>query len=344
MITASHNPYQDNGIKIFSAGHKLSPSQETSIERSIDSISLVSEMFFGKKKILEDDPIDIYRNLFTKLYVNTGLKIGLDLANGATCRTAKGIFGRFSKQLFYIGDEPDGKNINDGVGSTHPEALVELVGKNSLDVGFAFDGDGDRVIAVGKDGRIFDGDILIYVIACYLKAIGLLEKNTVVLTKMSNLGIIKALERKGIDVVSTDVGDKYVLEEMESSGYLLGGENSGHIINRLLLDTGDGVLNAAFILKIIHETGKSLEEMSADVVLFPSKMYNLRDIDRNLVDHPAIRSLIGELQSELGEDGKILVRASGTEPVIRIAVTAETEEAVDKIIGLVKDEFERISL
>ncbi|HPF42388.1 MAG TPA: phosphoglucosamine mutase [Bacillota bacterium] len=339
MITASHNPYQDNGIKIFVSGRKLTLKEEMAIENNIDAVSLVSEMFFGKKKSLEDDPMDIYLNLFRKMIVRVPLSIGLDLANGATCKTAPVVFPRFSDRIFYIGNNPDGRNINDNVGSTHPESLSRTVEKNKLDIGFAFDGDGDRVIMVGNDGLIYDGDMMIYIFACYLKERSLLKKNTVVLTKMSNLGIIKALESKDINVVLTDIGDKYVMEEMDKEGYILGGENSGHIINRLLLDTGDGVLNATFMLKILHDTETTVSNLTKDVVLYPDKLKNLRNIDPQLTKDPDIVRFIEKRKEELGTDGRILVRPSGTEPVIRIAVSAKTMDEVDEIIESITNVF-----
>jgi len=242
--------------------------------------------------------------------------------------------------LTIIADQPDGTNINLGVGSTHLEALLKLVKEQHLDVGFAFDGDGDRLMAVDALGHIFDGDMLIYIIGVYLKSKDLLNDNTVVLSKMCNLGIIKAFERAGISVLQTDVGDKYVLEALETKNLTLGGENSGHVINRYLLNTGDGVLNASMLVKIMTETHLSLTELTADIQMYPDRLVNLKNIDKALVLEPLVIKTVERVKNRLGDNGKVLVRASGTEPLIRVSVQAATEtlmnEAIDELIGAIR--------
>lgn len=343
MVTASHNPYQDNGIKIFDSGNKLFAQMETKIERMLDGIEKIPTRSKIGKELSIADPFSEYHKLFTSIFVPSHLAIGLDLANGATCATAKQIFSAFSPSIFYIGDTPDGKNINQQVGSTHLDAIISLVRTNHLDLGFAFDGDGDRVLVVDANGTVYDGDYLIYILADYLKANRLLKHDTVVLTKMSNLGIIKALSELGIRTIQTDIGDKYVLEELQKNNYVLGGENSGHIINRTLLETGDGVLNAALILRILTVSGRSLAELTSRITMYPDQLLNLRGIPSALATHPDVQALVESIRVELGTDGKILVRASGTEPLIRIFVSASTKEIVENKVEEIRLLLESLS-
>jgi phosphoglucosamine mutase len=260
------------------------------------------------------------------------MKIAIDLANGATYAIGKRIFSKITPYLFVIGDHPDGKNINLGVGSTHLESLIDLVKTHKIDIGFAFDGDGDRLMAVDQHGTIYDGDQLIYIIACYLKEKQLLKNNTVVLTKISNLGIIKALERAGIHTLQADVGDKYVLEALETNDLTLGGENSGHVINRYLLNTGDGVLNAVMITKILKTKRKTLSELTSDIHMYADRLVNLTNIDKSLVKNHLVTAAVEKVKSELGNEGTVLVRASGTEPLIRVSVQAPTLAIVNQAI------------
>ncbi len=332
MITASHNPYQDNGIKVFKIGKKLYASEESALEDILNDIHKAPILGEHGRSIASVDPFKLYYKLYHHMHIKTSLKIGLDLANGATYAIGKRIFQKITPYLEIIGDTPDGKNINLGVGSTHLEKLIDMVQSKKLDVGFAFDGDGDRLLAIDSNGSIIDGDKLIYIIANYLKDKNRLNDNTVVLTKMSNLGIIKALSRNGIQTIQTDVGDKYVLEALETNNYTLGGENSGHVINRYLLNTGDGVLNAVLLVKIMKETKKSLRELCGDVTLYPDKLVNLRDIDKSLIKEPSVIETVEKMKLALGEEGLVLVRASGTEPLIRISVQAKTNDMVDSTI------------
>lgn len=340
MLSGSHNPYHDNGIKIFKYGKKLSPEEENVIELFLNSFGTVNLEEKGKACALTDG-FEIYKELYDKLNVHTNLKIGFDFSNGSACEIGEKIIQNLGCYYLTTGNNPDGLNINQGCGSMHPHNLVNLVRENGLDLGFTFDGDADRVLAVSGDGRILDGDYLIYLYAQYLLEKGCLNGSGVVLTKMSNLGLFKALEAKGISVEVTDVGDKYVFEALEKTGYVLGGENSGHIINLTLLDTGDGILNAVYLLKILEEKQIKLEDAARDLVLYPEKTYNLKDVSKEVLKHPEVEKKISEMKERLGANGKIVVRPSGTEPVIRISVSSETQEEVElylgEIINLLKD-------
>jgi phosphoglucosamine mutase len=329
MITASHNPYMDNGIKVFHNGNKLSLAQELKIENVIDGEEVTSADSLGELYSGED-VLDAYLDLIDSLDLyQTDLKVGYDSANGANYLISQGIFKELVEHSIQIGNEPTGKNINKEVGSTHLEAIKKLVKDNQLDIGFSFDGDGDRVLVVDHDTTEIDGDMIIYIIACYLKDLGLLKKDTVVLTKMSNLGIIKALKQKGIKTVLTDVGDKYVLEVINQNGYSIGGENSGHIILRDYINTGDGLLVALFLLKILTDTKQSLKELTKDIHMWPQDLVNIRTKNKEVLNASSVQAVINQVKEELKENGKVLVRASGTEPLIRVTLSCETQEQLD---------------
>lgn len=342
MITASHNPYQDNGLKVFRKGKKLFESEEGALEDDIDGLIEETTPLHPGRLLPAIDVIELYGELVRRVVTPSPLRVALDCAHGATYAFAPRFFRATGCELFLTGADPDGKNINLGVGSTHIDHLRSFVQEKGCDVGFAFDGDGDRLIAVDANGTVYDGDLLVYVIADALKAQGLLKHDRVALTRMSNLGLVKALERRGIGVVSTDVGDKYVLEAMEASDYTVGGENSGHIIDRHLLNTGDGVLNALHILAIMGRTNRTLAELTADVRLYPDRLVNVRGVDKTLATHPAVTAKAAEVAARFGTDGKVLVRASGTEPLIRISVSAPTIDAVDRGIAEIEAVIESL--
>lgn len=346
MITASHNPYHDNGIKVFHKGNKLSLVEELLIEEFIDDnkkfdVKKLGKLFSG------EDVLDKYVDLMESLDLySTDYRVGIDSANGANYLISKGIMAELADSFVQIGNEPNGKNINDGVGSTHLDAINALIKKDQLDIGFSFDGDGDRVLVVDHDLELIDGDKIIYIIACYLKELGLLKRDTVVLTKMSNLGIIKAFERKGIKVVLTNVGDKYVLEEMNDNDYSIGGENSGHVILRDFINTGDGLLVACYLLKILGDTGKSLKELTSDITMWPQQMVNIRTYNKEILEDKRVVAVINEVKETLKDNGKVLVRASGTEPLLRVTLSCETEEALEqymeKIVNMINSVKEEV--
>lgn len=336
MISASHNPVEDNGIKIFGPdGFKLDDAEEIEIEKLMDSedtlprpvganVGTVTSYFEGGQKYLSflKDTID---NDFT------GLTVALDCANGATSSLATHLFADLEADLFTIGTSPNGLNINDGVGSTHPETLRELVLEKGADIGLAFDGDGDRLIAIDEKGNIVDGDQIMFICGKHLKEKGALRHDTIVSTVMSNIGFYKALEKNNMKSERTAVGDRYVMEEMRKGGYNLGGEQSGHIIFLDFNTTGDGMLSALQLVSIMKETGKPLSELASEMQIYPQVLKNIEVTDKNVVmSHPKVQEEIQAVEEELGNDGRVLVRPSGTEPLVRVMVEAETKEDCNK--------------
>lgn len=329
MITASHNPYTDNGIKVLNRGIKLSEEEESKVETLIDEPNEY-EGKIGRLVNLEGARKD-YIDFLLKKAITSKLKICIDCANGATSTTAPIVFSKITENLVATANKPDGVNINNGVGSTHLEFLKENVLKNKCDIGFAFDGDGDRVLCVDKNGKTIDGDMLIFILAKYLKQKNMLNENKVVLTIMSNLGLISNLKSNGIDVVETPVGDKYVVRELMENKLSVGGENSGHIIMPDELKTGDGVLVALTIVKLLEETKTDISSWLNDVEMYADKLVNVRVKDRNkVINNKKIFDRIAEIKYELNNDCKIIVRASGTEDLIRVTVMAKTKELVNK--------------
>lgn len=324
MISASHNPAMDNGIKFFGGdGFKLDDDRELEIEALLDAPddTLPRPSAQGLGTVMEyPEGLRKYQEFLVSTGVQLdGLHVVLDTANGAASTSARQVFADLGAQLTVIGETPDGLNINDGVGSTHPEHLQEKVKEVGATIGLAFDGDSDRLIAVDENGEIVDGDKIMYIIGSYLSSQGLLEKNTIVTTVMSNLGFHKALDAKGIHKEITAVGDRYVVEEMRKSGYNLGGEQSGHVVIMDYNTTGDGQLTGVQLTKIMQETGKKLSELAAEVTIYPQKLVNIR-VENSMKDKamevPAIREIIEKMEAEMAGNGRILVRPSGTEPLL----------------------------
>ncbi len=330
MITASHNPYHDNGIKIFNQGYKMLEDDEKRLEDFIDH-PVFSVSLFGQ--IIETDDV---KNEYIKIYDNlnlkpTNMKIGFDSANGANYQISREIFNLINPNAIQIHANPNGLNINLDCGSTHPESIIQLVKVNNLDIGFSFDGDGDRIIVVDGYGIIYDGDAIIYMIGSYLKSKGELNKDTVVLTKMSNPGLLKALDDQGISYILTDVGDKYVSHELTTHGYSIGGESSGHIILTHLLHSGDGLLVAIYLTKILDELGKSLSDLMSEVELYPIRQVNLKNMHKKILESKKVQDYISNLKSELGSPSLLLVRPSGTEPLLRITISSKDETKMDQL-------------
>ena len=343
MISASHNPALDNGIKFFGGdGFKLDDDRELEIEALLDAAedTLPRPSAQGLGTVMEyPEGLRKYQEFLVSTGVQLeGMHVVLDTANGAASTSARQIFADLGAHLTVIGENPDGLNINDGVGSTHPEHLQEKVKEVGAAIGLAFDGDSDRLIAVDENGEIVDGDKIMYIIGSYLSSKGLLKKNTIVTTVMSNLGFHKALDAKGIQKEITAVGDRYVVEEMRKSGYNLGGEQSGHVVIMDYNTTGDGQLTGVQLTKIMQETGKKLSELAAEVTIYPQKLVNIR-VENSMKDKamevPAIREIIEKMEAEMAGNGRILVRPSGTEPLLRVMAEAPTHEEVDYYVDTI---------
>ncbi|MDQ0247809.1 phosphoglucosamine mutase [Bacillus fengqiuensis] len=350
MISASHNPVQDNGIKFFGPdGFKLSDDQELEIENLLDSeqdmlprptgkeLGQVNDYFEGGQKYLQ----------YLKQTVDedfSGIHVALDCAHGATSSLAAHLFADLEADISTMGASPNGLNINDGVGSTHPEALAAFVEEKGADIGLAFDGDGDRLIAIDEKGQIVDGDQIMYICAKYLSEQGQLKHNTIVSTVMSNLGFYKAIETRGINSAQTAVGDRYVVEEMKAKGYNLGGEQSGHIIFLDYNTTGDGMLSAIQLVNIMKATKKSLSELAGEMVKYPQLLINVKVTDKHKVtENEKVKAVIEAVEQEMAGNGRVLVRPSGTEPLVRVMVEAPTdgecEQYVNRIVEVVKEEM-----
>ena len=345
MISASHNPAQDNGIKFFAGdGFKLDDALEAEIEALLDAEedTLPRPSAQGLGDVVEyPEGLRKYQQFLVSTGTELeGMKVALDTANGAAATSARQIFADLGADLTVMAENPDGLNINEGVGSTHPEKLQELVKETSSQIGLAFDGDSDRLIAVDENGDLVDGDRIMYIIGKYLADRGLLAKNTIVTTVMSNLGFHKALDREGIEKAVTAVGDRYVVEEMRKEGYNIGGEQSGHVILMDYNTTGDGQLTAVQLTKIMKETGKTLSELAAEVTIYPQKLVNIR-VENSMKDKsmevPAIAAIIEKMEAEMAGNGRILVRPSGTEPLLRVMAEAPTDAEVHYYVDTIAD-------
>ena len=338
MISASHNPYYDNGIKLFDGnGEKMDEGTIEAVEAFLDSNE---ELPFatGEKIGIAVDYV-AGRNRYLGYLISLspvshrGKRVGLDCANGASWAMAKSLFDALGATTYVINNTPNGLNINNDAGSTHIEQLQSFVVRNGLDVGFAFDGDADRCIAVDEQGCVVDGDGILYVMANYMKERGLLRHNTVVTTVMSNYGLYKAFDTLGIKYEKTAVGDKYVYECMTEHGYRLGGEQSGHVIFTKLANTGDGLLTAVKLMEVICNSEKTLHELTEGYVSYPQMLENVRVIDKEkAITDEAVQKVITAAEEELSDTGRILVRASGTEPVVRVMAEAESIEMCRKCV------------
>ena len=350
MISASHNPYQDNGIKIFGPdGFKLTDEQELEIESLIDNSEQIKNASFekigklyGGSELSQKYVQHIKQSISGDL---SNIKIALDCANGATTGVAPYIFGDLEADIETIGCQPNGININDNVGSTKIDTISAFVKENNVDVGFAFDGDGDRVLAVDAKGNIVDGDKIMFILAKHLKEQGELKDNMVVSTVMSNIGFYKAIEENGLQSVKTAVGDRYVVEEMRNNNYSLGGEQSGHIVLMNYATTGDGILTAVKLANIIKTSGKSLEELASEVSIYPQKLVNIKVVDKKAaMEDSEVLAECEKVEKELEGNGRILLRASGTENLIRVMVEASSDELTDKyceqVAKIVREKFE----
>ena len=346
MISASHNPYFDNGIKLMNSnGEKMEEEFLLKIEEYLDGA--VQEVPYAERdKIGCTVDYALGRNRYIGYLISLATrsyrdkKVGLDCANGSAWMIAKSVFDALGAKTYVINNQPDGLNINVNCGSTHIEGLQKFVVENSLDVGFAFDGDADRCLCVDEKGNVVDGDAILYIYGCYLKERGKLQGNKIVTTIMSNFGLYKALEAVGIEYEKSAVGDKYVYENMVNNGYRLGGEQSGHIIFKKYATTGDGIMTAIKMMEVMLEKKMPMSELAAPYKAYPQVLKNVRVADKAAVrTDEEIQQCIREIEASLGEDGRILVRESGTEPIIRVMVEAKDLETcqkyVDQVAGLI---------
>ena len=347
MISASHNPFYDNGIKVINGqGEKMQESVIEKIENYLDgnteelpfatgeNIGRTIDYVAGRNRYM-----GYLISLATRSY--KGVKVGLDCANGSASNIAKGVFDALGASTYVINNTPDGTNINTDCGSTHMEKLQQFVKDNNLDVGFAYDGDADRCLCVDEKGNIIDGDLILYIYGTYMKERGKLANNTVVTTIMSNFGLYKAFDKAGIEYEKTAVGDKYVYENMRTNGHRIGGEQSGHIIFQKYATTGDGILTSIKMMEVMLAKKKTLSELASPVTIYPQVLKNIRVADKEEArDDADVKKAVKEIAEKLGDDGRILVRESGTEPLIRVMVEAKTdeicEEYVDYVIDVIK--------
>lgn len=348
MISASHNPFYDNGLKLINGkGEKMEQSLidevEAYIDADFDSIPYVTgekigrtvDYFAGRNR---------YMGYLMTLAKNSfkNIKVGLDCSNGSAWQIAKSVFDALGAKTYVINNEPDGTNINMNCGSTHIEVLQQFVKEKQLDIGFAYDGDADRCLCVDEKGNVVDGDLILYVAGVYLKQNGELDNNTVVTTIMSNLGLYKAFDAIGINYEKTDVGDKYVYECMRNNDYRLGGEQSGHIIFSKYATTGDGILTSIKLMEVMLTSKKKMSELTSPVTIYPQCLKNVKVASKpEARADEDVQAIVAKVGEELGNDGRIILRESGTEPVIRVMVEAKTdelaEECVDRVIAVIKE-------
>ena len=344
MISASHNPYYDNGVKVMNGnGEKLEESVITEIEKYLDGemeeIPLAKREYIGRTQDFaagRNRYIGYLISIATRSF--KGKKVGLDCSNGSASSVAKSVFDALGADTYVINDKPDGLNINRDCGSTHIGELQKFVKEKGLDVGFAYDGDADRCLAVDENGNVVDGDLILYICGKYMKEQGLLRNNKIVTTVMSNLGLYKALDREEIDYEKTAVGDKYVYENMSRTGNCLGGEQSGHIIFSKYATTGDGILTSLKIMEVMLEKKETLGTLASEVTILPQLLKNVRVADKAAaLNDPDVQAAGKAVDEALGNDGRLLLRQSGTEPLIRVMVEAETPEICEKYVDQVID-------
>ena len=347
MISASHNPFYDNGIKLINGkGEKMEQEVIDEVEKYLDDdfdsipyatgdkIGRTVDYFAGRNRYM-----GYLMTLAKHSYRN--IKVGLDCSNGSASSIAKGVFDALGAETHVINNEPNGTNINMDCGSTHIEVLQKYVKENHLDVGFAYDGDADRCLCVDENGNLVDGDLILYVAGVYLKQNGELDNNTVVTTIMSNIGLYKAFDAVGINYEKTDVGDKYVYECMRNNDYRLGGEQSGHIIFSKHATTGDGILTSIKLMEVMISSKKKMSELTSPVSIYPQCLKNIKVISKpEARADEDVQAEVNKVAEELGNDGRILLRESGTEPVIRVMVEAKSdllaEKYVDQVIDVIK--------
>ena len=351
MISASHNSYYDNGIKVINGrGEKLEEETIEKIESYLDGE--MGEIPFAKRDAIgrtvdyaagRNRYIGYLISLATRSFKN--MRVGLDCANGSASAIAKNVFDALGAETHVINNTPDGLNINTNCGSTHIEGLQKYVVENHLDVGFAYDGDADRCLAVDSEGKLVDGDKILYVCGKYMKEQGTLVNNTVVTTVMSNFGLYKAFEREGISYEKTAVGDKYVYENMSQNGHCLGGEQSGHIIFSKHATTGDGILTSLNLMEVILEKKETLAKLADEVQIYPQVLKNVRVKDKEAAQADRdVQAEVQKVSDALGDTGRILVRPSGTEPLIRVMVEAPTDEICGKYVAQVVEMIEKKGL
>lgn len=351
MISASHNVFYDNGIKVINGkGHKLEAEVEAKIEAYIDG-EFGEIPYATRENIGRTVDFAAGRNRYIGHLISMATrsfkekKVGLDCSNGSASSIAKSVFDALGAKTYVINSEPDGTNINRNCGSTHIEVLQEFVKEKNLDVGFAYDGDADRCLAVDENGKIVDGDLILYVCGKYLKEHGRLNNDTIVTTIMSNLGLYKACDKVGIKYEKTAVGDKYVYENMVQNNHSLGGEQSGHIIFSKYATTGDGILTSLLIMEVMLEGKKSLGALTEEVKIYPQLLKNVRVSDKKTAkENPEVVKAIDAVAAALGNDGRILVRESGTEPLLRVMVEASTDELCEKYVEQVISVLEEQNL
>ena len=348
MISASHNPYYDNGIKIMNGnGEKLEESVIQEIEQYLDrkmgKLPLATRENIGRTQDFaagRNRYIGYLISIATRSF--KGKRVGLDCANGSASAVAKSVFDALGAETYVINNEPNGLNINLNCGSTHIEGLQRFVRENHLDVGFAYDGDADRCLAVDENGEVVDGDRILYICGKYMKEQGILRNNKIVTTVMSNLGLYQALDREGIGYDKTAVGDKYVYENMSQTGNCLGGEQSGHIIFSKYATTGDGILTSLKIMEVMLEKKETLSKLASEVTILPQVLKNVRVKDKTAAQEDAdVQKEAAAVEAELGNRGRLLLRPSGTEPLIRVMAEAENTEIcgqyIEKIVRVLEE-------